>query len=82
MVFPPFFVLFVLWEVVGCRDRGIGSSLLIFVVVSVSSNFEWPEGYETRFGVTYVDYEDDQKRYPKKSAMVVRELFERYIKKS
>lgn len=30
-------------------------------------NFEWADGYSTRFGVTYVDYET-QKRYPKASA--------------
>ena len=41
----------------------------------IASNFEWAEGYETRFGVTYVDYENDQKRHPKKSAKVVSELF-------
>lgn len=29
-------------------------------------NFEWADGYITRFGVTYVDYET-QKRYPKAS---------------
>jgi Glycosyl hydrolase family 1 len=30
-------------------------------------NFEWADGYVTRFGVTYVDYET-QARYPKESA--------------
>jgi beta-glucosidase len=39
------------------------------------SNFEWAEGYETRFGVTYVDYKGGQKRYPKQSAKVIAELF-------
>lgn len=33
------------------------------------------EGYETRFGVTYVDYAGGQKRMPKKSARVVQEMF-------
>lgn len=47
----------------------------------VGSNFEWAEGYETRFGVTYVDYEGGQKRYPKKSAKGLAEIFHRLIAK-
>ncbi|KAG6887557.1 Beta-glucosidase 1B, partial [Termitomyces sp. Mi166 len=34
---------------------------------SFLDNFEWADGYSTRFGVTYVDY-TTQKRYPKASA--------------
>lgn len=34
---------------------------------SFLDNFEWADGYGTRFGVTYVDYKT-QKRYPKESA--------------
>ncbi|KAG6895599.1 hypothetical protein C0992_000446 [Termitomyces sp. T32_za158] len=34
---------------------------------SFLDNFEWADGYTTRFGVTYVDYETQQ-RYPKASA--------------
>lgn len=45
------------------------------------SNFEWAEGYVTRFGVTYVDYENGQKRTPKKSAKVVQETMEKLIEK-
>jgi hypothetical protein len=37
------------------------------------------EGYTARFGVTYIDYEDDCKRYPKDSAAFMREYFERRI---
>ena len=51
-------------------------------LMNICSNFEWAEGYETRFGVTYVDYEGGQKRIPKKSAKVIGELFDQYIKKS
>lgn len=43
------------------------------------SNFEWADGYQTRFGVTYVDYENDQKRIPKKSARIVGEMFNRFV---
>ncbi|KAG6864603.1 Beta-glucosidase 1B [Blastosporella zonata] len=40
---------------------------------SFLDNFEWAEGYLTRFGVTYVDYET-QKRYPKASAKFLIEV--------
>lgn len=40
------------------------------------SNFEWSEGYETRFGVTFVDYQGGQQRKAKASARVIGEMFE------
>ncbi|RMY97254.1 hypothetical protein D0864_04864, partial [Hortaea werneckii] len=46
-----------------------------YMAWSLMDNFEWAEGYETRFGVTYVDYEGGQRRFPKKSAQVIAELF-------
>jgi beta-glucosidase len=48
---------------------------------SLMDNFEWHEGYETRFGVTFVDYKNGQKRYPKKSAKHLKPLFESIVKK-
>lgn len=51
------------------------------VLLTTNSNFEWCEGYETRFGCTYVDYEDDQKRYPKQSALEMKGIFDQYIGK-
>ncbi|KAG5636252.1 Beta-glucosidase 1B [Sphagnurus paluster] len=41
---------------------------------SFLDNFEWADGYLTRFGVTYVDYET-QKRYPKASAKFLIQWF-------
>lgn len=56
--------------------------LLILSFYLVHSNFEWAEGYETRFGVTYVDYENDQKRIPKKSAKAIGQIFDQLIQKA
>jgi beta-glucosidase len=52
------------------------------VANACGSNFEWAEGYETRFGVTFVDYEGGQKRYPKKSAKALKGIFEQYVGKA
>ncbi|MCJ1309633.1 hypothetical protein MMC25_003293 [Agyrium rufum] len=53
-----------------------------YMAWSLMDNFEWAEGYETRFGVTYVDYEGGQKRYPKKSAKEIGSIFAQHIKKA
>jgi len=48
---------------------------------SLMDNFEWAEGYETRFGVTFVDYAGGQKRHLKKSAFEVGKIFDKLIEK-
>ncbi|GIK04752.1 hypothetical protein Aspvir_008847 [Aspergillus viridinutans] len=59
-----------------------GVNVRAYMAWSLMDNFEWAEGYETRFGVTFVDYENDQKRIPKTSAKVIREIFDQYIEKA
>lgn len=44
---------------------------------SFLDNFEWSAGYTVRFGLHYVDYEDDLKRYPKCSALWFQEFLQK-----
>jgi len=39
-----------------------------YFVWSMLDNFEWTDGYRVRFGITYIDYDDNQTRYLKNSA--------------
>mmetsp|Transcript_21894 Transcript_21894/g.21075 ORF Transcript_21894/g.21075 Transcript_21894/m.21075 type:complete len:181 (+) Transcript_21894:1-543(+) len=45
-----------------------GVDVIGYFAWSVMDNFEWADGYSVRFGMVYVDYEDNQKRYIKDSA--------------
>ncbi|KAH7862453.1 hypothetical protein Vadar_005020 [Vaccinium darrowii] len=40
-----------------------------FIAWAFLDNFEWASGYTLRFGLGYVDYHDNLKRYPKLSAL-------------
>ncbi|KAH0782384.1 hypothetical protein KY290_001982 [Solanum tuberosum] len=39
-----------------------------YFIWSFLDNFEWSSGYTQRYGINYVDYNDNLKRYPKRSA--------------
>ncbi|KJA16644.1 glycoside hydrolase family 1 protein [Hypholoma sublateritium FD-334 SS-4] len=69
--------------------RGYSNALLEAVVLdgvpvksyfawSLLDNFEWADGYTTRFGVTYVEYAT-QARHPKDSARFLKQWFEAHI---
>jgi len=55
-----------------------GVKVLGYMAWSLLDNFEWADGYEKRFGLYYVDYKDNMKRYPKRSVSWFRD----YIKSS
>lgn len=52
-----------------------------YMAWSLMDNFEWNDGFRVRFGVTYVDYQNDMKRHPKRSARLIGELFTQHIEK-
>ena len=45
-----------------------GADIRGYMVWSLLDSFEWSSGYNYRFGLYHVDYKDNLKRYPKKSA--------------
>ncbi len=44
-----------------------GVNLKSYFAWSLLDNFEWADGFKTRFGLTFIDYKNNQKRYVKDS---------------
>jgi len=55
-----------------------GVDVKAYFAWSLLDNFEWADGYITRFGCTYVDYET-QKRYPKESGKFISKWFQEHV---
>lgn len=49
-----------------------------YFVWSWCDNFEWFAGYKSRFGITYIDYNNNLARHPKNSAR----WFAKFLKKA
>ncbi|GAB2232942.1 hypothetical protein Droror1_Dr00012012 [Drosera rotundifolia] len=45
-----------------------GANVIAYYAWSLFDDFEWFDGYTTRFGLHFIDYGNDLQRYPKKSA--------------
>ncbi|GLU10694.1 hypothetical protein SLE2022_274800 [Rubroshorea leprosula] len=54
-----------------------GANVTGYFAWSLLDNFEWLSGYTSRFGIVYVDYEDNLKRIPKMSANWFKKLLHR-----
>ena len=55
-----------------------GADVRGFYAWSFTDNFEWHRGYDMRFGMVYIDYEN-QKRIPKDSFFFYKNLIESLI---
>ncbi|KAF9459727.1 beta-glucosidase 1A [Collybia nuda] len=54
-----------------------GVDIKSYFAWSLLDNFEWADGYRTRFGVTFVNYET-QERFPKDSAIFLKRWYEQH----
>ncbi|KAF2319385.1 hypothetical protein GH714_015414 [Hevea brasiliensis] len=66
-----------LWNALGSL-KNYSVNVKGYFAWSYLDNFEWNIGYTSRFGLYYVDYKDNLKRYPKDSA----KWFTKFLKQS
>ena len=60
-----------------CEYIRIGVNVKGYFAWSLLDNFEWGEGYTVRFGMNFVDYKNNLKRYQKLSA----QWFKNFLKR-
>uniref|UniRef100_A0A6N2MLX7 Beta-glucosidase n=1 Tax=Salix viminalis TaxID=40686 RepID=A0A6N2MLX7_SALVM len=60
---------------ISCSEHGV--DVKGFFAWSLIDNFEWGNGYTVRFGLYYVDYTNNLKRYPKNSVKWFKQFLRR-----
>jgi beta-glucosidase len=69
-------------EAIGRAVKEDGVDIRSYFAWTFTDNWEWAAGYTDRFGVTFIDFEsEEKKRYPKKSAYVIKDVFQQMVKK-
>lgn len=54
-----------------------GANVIGYHAWSILDNFEWLLGYTARFGIVYVEYDNNLKRHPKLSAQWFKKLLKK-----
>lgn len=69
-------------EAIGRAVKEDGVDIRSYFAWTFTDNWEWAAGYTDRFGVTFIDFEsEEKKRYPKKSTYVIKDVFQQMVKK-
>ncbi|KAF8850183.1 glycoside hydrolase family 1 protein [Acephala macrosclerotiorum] len=70
-------------EAIGRAVKEDGIDIRSYFAWTFTDNWEWAAGYTDRFGVTFIDFEsEEKKRYPKKSAYVIKDMFKQMVKEA